>query len=212
MESDFSHIMQGSVKDPNATEYYSQIMDATLMQKHVSMYNIETSVNNCMRCPLNEFVKPLSLGNGVGTSHLMVIGDSPTDVLSQYEGGSLIHSLLEQFQYNRDYIHFTSLVKCVGSTNYMDCHNHIVAEIIAKQPKVIIALGYNAAYPFMNHIANAVGQQLVPGAGYTLENGSDMIVVNHPKDIISNVGLLEELKNHLTMAFNHLSNKVAVGV
>lgn len=193
------------------TAYYSETMQGPAMKEYVSLYNIQTSVNNCMLCPLNEYIKPLELSKGMETKHIMIIGDDPTDVLSQYANGAVLHELLSEFDFDKNYIHFTSLAKCVGATNFKDCHHHLISEVISIEPKIIIALGYNAAYPFMSHIAEANGQQLVPGVGYSLENGSDMIVVNRPIDTANNIQLKMELKSHMSLVFEHLRNKLTGG-
>lgn len=161
-----------------------------------------------MLCPLNEYIKPLDLSGGEVRKDLMIIGQDPTDVLSQYDAGSLLHQALEQRNVNKDYIHFTSLVKCVGSSGFQECHHHLIDEILSREPVLIIALGPNVATPFMAHIAQQHNQQLAPGMGYTLENGSDMMVLNHPKDISMNQQAMELFKGHLDYAFTHLSNKL----
>src|SRR5690606_3174955 len=98
------------------TEYYSETMNGILMKEYVSMYNIQSSINNCMICPLNEYIKPLEINGGNNEmKHLMIIGDSPVDVLPQYSEGAMLRELLSRFDINLDYVHFTSLVKCVGS-------------------------------------------------------------------------------------------------
>lgn len=191
------------------TQYYSESMPDILMRDYVSMYNIKTSINNCMLCPLNEYNKPFEfIGGRNEMKHLMIIGEDPTDVLPQFSNGAMIHELISRFDINRDYIHFTSLVKCIGSTHYTDCHHHLISEILAIAPKVIIALGYNVGSLFMQHIAEKNNQQLKPGSGYTLENGSDMIVVYHPKEIVTYPQSMQELNSHLNMAFTHLNNKL----
>ena len=211
MTDDFPFDMSMPQEEPLQPAYYSQIMSEETMKERITLHNIEVSVNSCMLCPLNEFVKPLDLSKVNQVRHLMIIGEDPTDVLPQYEGGSQIHELLAPFGLNMDYIHLTSLVKCIGSKNYQECHHHLVSEVISIAPKVIIAIGYNAAFPFMSHIAQANAQQITPGLGYRLENGTDMIVVNKPGDAKTNPQSMNELNYHLQMAITQLNNRVNGG-
>lgn len=190
------------------TEYFDEIFSETpiLMQKEVTPFNVAASVSNCMACPLNEYKKPLDLLNNTEAS-LMIIGEDPRSVLPDYESGRLLHDVLSELHFNRHDIYFTSMVKCIGATDMAKCHHHIISEIMAVEPLVIISLGYYVAAPFMEHHAqqdqNSTG--LVPGSGYTLENGSDMIVVNRLEDAMANEQLAQQLKTHFQLAYNRLS-------
>lgn len=189
------------------TEYFDEVFSNTpiLMQKEVTPFHVAASISNCMACPLNEYQKPLQLNN-VNAS-LMIIGEDPRNVLPEYESGRLLHDLLDELHFDRHDIYFTSMVKCIGSTDMQKCHHHLISEILAVEPLVIIALGYYVAAPFMEHLAkqdiNSSG--LAPGSGYTLENGSDMLVVNRLEDAIKTEQLSQQMKMHFQLAYHRLS-------
>jgi hypothetical protein len=200
-------------KERKEPEFFDKVLQPVLVRKTVAPFNIQTSVYNCHACSLQEYHKPLTLEES--NADLMIIGQEPHDVLIESPQGKILHEILNQYHFNQNDIYYTSSVKCAQSKDFDKCHHHLVSEMISVEPLMVIALGYHAAAPFMEHLAKADqhhhnGGNLTPGDGYTLINGSDMMVTNRIQDVEGNQPLFHALHEHFQLAqqrYQHRKNQ-----
>lgn len=201
------HHSFATTSDPalEGVEYYDTTLSPYLIQKQVVPFEISTSVFNCMKCPLSKYAKPLSMEMPNYTS-LMIIAEDPSDVSEEFTKGKDLKNFFEQLNIDFKETYFTSIVKCVGSTHDENCHHHLISEILANQPLVILALGYRAGAPFLRHIAegDVSNGQLKPGDGYTLSNGSDMVILRSFKEVYHDEYLFQEFRNHVQLGLQRL--------
>lgn len=183
-------------------EYLNHVMSPYQMRVLTTPAQVKNSVHNCHLCPLQQYHKPLKIeGNN---QSLMIIGQDPNDVLSTTPQGKMLRDLLSQLHFDLEDIYFTSAVKCVGSIYYDHCNHHVVSEIHFIKPDVIIAMGYYAAKPFLEHL---VQNQLSPGHGATLPNGSDIIATNQLQEAYQNDSLYQQLQQHFQLVKTRLEQR-----
>lgn len=119
------------------------------------------SIRYCQSCPLTSFTKPLSLHNR--TARIMVIGDTPDDVLFETESGSVLAGLLRRFGILPQEVYITAMTKCQGSQDTAMCVHHINAEVMTIRPSVVVLLGSTVASAFDSNPALGKWHTVYPG-------------------------------------------------
>jgi uracil-DNA glycosylase family 4 len=144
-----------------------QLLTRRALENH---YNLGLKIRSCTDCGLCD--SPVT-GTGPWNSPLMIIGDHPTEIDSKYDTpfigaeGQLLSMILAKAGIDRNSIYMTYALKCPPNNNLDTsvvtriCHNHLVDEIEAIVPKVILTFGTNA----MNSIREQANLGLAEEAG-----------------------------------------------
>ena len=115
---------------------------------------IEAEVRSCPRCRLSQTRKRAVPGEGPPNAKLMFIGEGP-GYWENKEGrpfvgqaGKLLEELLAGIGLTRQDVYITNVVKCRPPNNrdplpdeLAACHDYLVRQIAAIQPRVIVTLG-----------------------------------------------------------------------
>ncbi len=109
---------------------------------------VKKSIQNCKACPLLTLTKPLPLNHS--TAPIVVIGETPDDVLYNGKNGKRLADLLRKSDIHPSHVYTTSLVKCEESKDSSCCSQHLTAELLTLQASIIICLGYNVSLALMD--------------------------------------------------------------
>ena len=129
-----------------------------------SIHDIETELFACRSCPLHiDAIGPTSY-NGSLASPLMLVGEGPGGVEDEYgvplvgPSGQLLDKALWRVGMTRDRVYTSNVVKCLPKGNRTPsveegifcADKWLDKEILAVQPKVIVALG-SVALKYLYH-------------------------------------------------------------
>ncbi|CDQ41901.1 uracil-DNA glycosylase family protein [Virgibacillus salexigens] len=172
-------------------KYYDYEPSYTTLHNGTSHFHLRTSILTCETCGMYLSNEPLPLNNMNAT--LMIIGESPTDVQFETSNGEILATALKQVHVNFDDIYLTAARKSVETQRV--CDHHLSSELIVVHPLMIIALGYEVGAAITDHVQ-------APGQGFTLSNGSDLLVTNSLSEILQSPSLYQPFINHLQIACN----------
>jgi uracil-DNA glycosylase len=119
---------------------------------------IRGELGDCRRCKLCEGRKNIVFGSGSPRAELVFVGEGPgeTEDLQGVpfvgKAGELLTKMIEAMGFNRDSVYICNVVKCRPPDNrnpepdeVAACEPFLRAQLLALQPKVIVALGKFAA-------------------------------------------------------------------
>nr|WP_228530887.1 MULTISPECIES: uracil-DNA glycosylase [Myxococcaceae] len=119
---------------------------------------IRVELGDCRRCKLCEGRKNIVFGSGNPRAELVFVGEGPgeTEDLQGVpfvgKAGELLTKMIEAMGFNRDSVYICNVVKCrpPGNRNpepdeVASCEPFLRAQLLALQPKAIVALGKFAA-------------------------------------------------------------------
>ncbi|MBI4240359.1 MAG: uracil-DNA glycosylase [Candidatus Rokubacteria bacterium] len=123
-----------------------------------ALRDLERQIDGCTRCKLCRGRTTIVFGTGNPNADLMVIGEAPgaeEDVQGKPfvgRAGQLLTRMLQSVGWSRDEVFITNLVKCRPPQNrnpepdeIASCAPFLLGQLVAIQPKVILALGNFAA-------------------------------------------------------------------
>jgi uracil-DNA glycosylase len=119
---------------------------------------IRVELGDCRRCKLCEGRKNIVFGSGSPRAELVFVGEGPgeTEDLQGVpfvgKAGELLTKMIEAMGFHRDSVYICNVVKCRPPDNrnpepdeVASCEPFLRAQLLALQPKVIVALGKFAA-------------------------------------------------------------------
>ena len=119
---------------------------------------IRGELGDCRRCKLCEGRKNIVFGSGSPRAELVFVGEGPgeTEDLQGVpfvgKAGELLTKMIEAMGFSRDTVYICNVVKCRPPDNrnpepdeVASCEPFLRAQLLALQPKVIVALGKFAA-------------------------------------------------------------------
>jgi uracil-DNA glycosylase len=119
---------------------------------------IRGELGDCRRCKLCEGRKNIVFGSGSPRAELVFVGEGPgeTEDLQGVpfvgKAGELLTKMIEAMGFHRDSVYICNVVKCRPPDNrnpepdeVASCEPFLRAQLLALQPKVIVALGKFAA-------------------------------------------------------------------
>lgn len=116
-----------------------------------------TSLENCTACQLHHGRTQVIMGKGCQSAKIVVITEAPTfneDVAGEpfaEEAGQLFENILKSIGYRLEDVYITPYVKCAPYQSFIteaeevQCHQHLMKELVEIQPEKILLLGRNVA-------------------------------------------------------------------
>jgi len=169
-----------------------------------------------MLCQTAEYV--CLMGRGTGQSGLMLVGEAPghreDDIGKPFQGraGKLLDEILGELGIDRASIFITNIVKCRPPANrtpfpseVVACHPHLVRELVALKPLIVVPLGRAATEVFLDRkvpITRDRGKRFQCPWSTAFE----VVPTIHPAFVLRNPTWRHALKRDLDHAWHTASN------
>ena len=119
---------------------------------------VRSELGDCQRCPRCQTRKNIIFGSGDPAADLVFVGGTPSSADDSQgktfagESGKLLIKIIEAMGFTRETVYYTDLLKCFSSVTsealaqeIEQCGPFLHEQLIAVNPKVIVALGDMAA-------------------------------------------------------------------
>jgi uracil-DNA glycosylase family 4 len=193
-----------------------QLLTRRALENH---YNLGLKIRSCTSCNLCN--APVT-GTGPWNSPLMIIGNSPTEIDSKYDTpfigaeGQLLSFVMAKAGVDRNSIYMTYALKCSGHGDIKDqleiCHHHLVNEIEAIVPKVILTFGDIAMSSIRKNNDIALSEQV--GIVHNLDvktlTGVKQVKVIHTYSLSSILQSSSGQQEYKQLVWNHLKLAIAL--
>lgn len=160
----------------------------------MNLEELNSSAQNCQKCPLCTNRKNVVFGEGSPTADLMFIGEAPGDDEDQQgrpfvgQAGELMTKMIAAMQFTREEVYITNIVKCRPPKNRNPlpeeadiCLQYLQRQIELIQPKAIVVLG---AVP-LKYLLNKVGITRLRGQ-WDSYKGIKVMPTFHPAYLVRN--------------------------
>jgi len=175
-----------SVQTPASTSIPNKTIDTSFSS--MSLEELNSTAQNCNKCPLCKERKTVVFGEGSPNADLMFIGEGPGYDEDQQgrpfvgKAGELLTKMINAMQFSREQVYISNIVKCRPPKNRNPlpeeataCLPYLQAQIELIQPKVIVILG---AVP-LKYLLNKVGIMRMRGQ-WNSYNGIKVMPTFHP--------------------------------
>jgi len=132
--------------DTDTSPFWNQANVPTECILELSHDEIKKGIHNCQLCAYGKLSKPLPLSNS--NARVMIVGMRPDDVLFECQSGKKLGELLEACNMPLHDVYLTSVIKCQEVADPLQCHHHLIGEILTVRPILVITLGYEVARIF----------------------------------------------------------------
>ncbi|HOJ92868.1 MAG TPA: uracil-DNA glycosylase [Dictyoglomaceae bacterium] len=173
------------------------------MNKLEELQQLSKEAEICNKCPLWKLRTNVVFGEGNADTKLMFIGEAPGYHEDQQgkpfvgAAGKLLTELIDSLGFKREEVYITNVLKCRPPDNrdplpeeVSACSYFLKKQIEIIDPKILCALGRNAAFSLLNH---SVNMSTSHGKVYQLD-GRLMFVTYHPAAALYHGKLLENIK------------------
>lgn len=137
------------MKEASISGAYSDMLSSYRVHEAV-----EKGILRCRNCDLVHDCKQALPGFGSLTPEVLVVGDHPEEdeirhrISGLSESSMFVLSLLHRLDLSMNEIHWTHAIKCpprqVNLNVIAECRHHLVNQIVALKPTVIVAMGTTA--------------------------------------------------------------------
>lgn len=188
-------IVNWQLKTAKASEPSKQIEASC--SKPDSLNALQTTVSQCVACPLHQGRTQTVFGVGNEQAELMVIGEAPGFYEDQRgepfvgPAGQLLTAMLKAIKFERSDVYIANILKCRPPNNrdplpeeVSQCTPFLLEQINFIKPKVILAVGRIASHYLLNTKASL---DSLRGKLYEYgERKTPLIVTYHPAYLLRN--------------------------
>lgn len=170
----------GKAYQPGSPEYPTQ----EVIDSAVSLDDLESKINHCLKCPLGASRKNFVFGEGNPNARVMLIGEGPgadEDAKGRPfvgRAGQLLTDILKAINFSREEVYIANIVKCRPPGNrtpfdseIAECRPYLQKQIELIKPDFILCLGGTAVQAllerkgtlgnFRNKVFNIHGAQMM---------------------------------------------------
>ena len=172
-----------------------EVASSTGHEDVTSLEQFNSTICNCMKCPLGATRTNFVFGSGNANADIMVIGEAPgADEDEQGlpfvgRAGQLLTKILESVELQRDDVYICNILKCRPPNNRKplasetdQCEPYLWQQIALIKPKFILALGLTAANTLLK---NKESMTQLRGRMHDYQ-GIPTIVTYHPAALLRN--------------------------
>jgi len=173
------------------------------MNKFEELQQLSKEAEMCKRCSLWKGRTNVVFGEGNADTRLMFIGEAPGYHEDQQgkpfvgAAGKLLTELIESLEFKREDVYIANVLKCRPPDNreplpeeVSACSYFLKRQIEIIDPKILCALGRNAAFSLLNH---SVNMSTSHGKVYQ-SDGRLVFITYHPAAALYHGKLLENIK------------------
>lgn len=199
---------EAATKVENENEINRDVTSSQSLNNEVNWLQLETSIQQCSKCPRQQSRKQAIVGRGNKSAELMFVLLSPNVIddrsatICGGDSGGLLTKMLAAIDIAIDDVYITSLLKChsadtspISSDEVHQCNTHLSQQIELIRPKVLIVLGEAASQILLQENlplddlrenCNKDKSINLPATGKYQFNGITLFVSYSPDELLQN--------------------------